>query len=859
MAIAYGNTMLDAEMNVCHMDPNVGNNGSTSVPNPSRALPVDIHEHMSQRKYAPPKGYFGPNQLVTPVTGFYQNGQFACHWRRATVPQDDFHRRIYPTIPFDMLWAFQPRPDFNYNGDPFTYHEQDWRGRLVATLSTGDMRSVPVSSFSEKQAHGFGMATVWLVLFPFSIFWARYLRSKSRWILLHITIQTLGTLGIITFLTIITTNSVHLDRPHPRLGLSIISLLAVQVTMGLLNAFGLWFERFDRMRKWFQRVHYALGASLIIMAAVQVGLGLDTLYPWVQPRYPGLKDPGFASGKEVVQANVKFAFDEKFKTDRDTVDDSVDMGTLGSGSERTGSEGTLVGSTHGLLTHALRSFSWDSLNQAILDGELLVVANRKFVYDISQWIRSHPGGQIILLGVAGTDISDDYFHEAGFDAEQVTFVPPAPPQRLDRRDATTLRRASGASLSTSDDRSSIRRPPSSFGELSAETAMPSLTEEDWKRMLRARRTHVHTKLAIQRLAQLLVGELRPPPFSAPVNFDPNEFRRYAITEKKLLTPLTTRTPVYSLRFCLLYPHATPGPFPSILPGQCVEIQIRIDGEWISRYYTPVRGADMGCFEVDVKATVPGRMSRWLVKQKCGDRQVKIRGPFGASIVGPGREVSGMGPPGEGGWRTKGVPEEIVFVAAGSGISPFLQMVRALALPIGQPLRVINDFVPNLADEMPLTPGDVVVTEHHYNDGWALGHTARGTARHGMFPLSCTLPPFNASRHSSPPPFKLTLINCVRTLDDIFEPDLLLGVEYAYPGLLTTHHFVESLPSMWSSERRIPGFIHSGRLTRDALAGVLGDKWGGEDNGEEGFPKVVYVCGPSSFNGFVVDVATECGA
>ncbi|KAJ3261620.1 S-methyl-5-thioribose-1-phosphate isomerase, partial [Borealophlyctis nickersoniae] len=489
-----------------------------------------------------------------------------------------------------MLWAFNPRPDLNYWGGLFTYHSQTYRGRLVTTLSTGAMKSVPVSSFSEKQAHGFGMATVWLVLFPLSVFWARYLRSTSRWIIAHIVVQTVGTLGVITFLTVILINSVHPDRPHAQLGVSIVSLMGVQVTMGLLNFCGLWVERFDRLRKWFQRVHYTIGASLLVLAVVQVGLGLDTLYPWVQPSWVAYfsivlgwitafavaetwfrfrvyrKDPGFTNGNQVVQANINFTFDAKFKPDRDTVDDGVGMGMLGqSGSEGTGSDGTFVASTshtRGLLPHDLRSFSWDSLNEAVLDG-------------------------------------DDYFHEAGFDAEQFTFLPPAPPQRVDRRDASLLRQSSGTSLPVSP----TQQRSSSFWEFSAETALPSLTEQDWKRILRARRTHVHTKLAIQKLAHLLVGELRPPALLTPtVTFDPTEFRRYAVTEKNLQTPLTTRTPVYSLRFCLLYPHATPGPFPAILPGQCVEIQARINGEWVSRYYTPVRGRDMGCFEVDVKAT-----------------------------------------------------------------------------------------------------------------------------------------------------------------------------------------------------------------------------------------------------------------
>jgi cytochrome b involved in lipid metabolism len=60
------------------------------------------------------------------------------------------------------------------------------------------------------------------------------------------------------------------------------------------------------------------------------------------------------------------------------------------------------------------SYTFESLDEAVVDGALLVVANGKYVYDISNWINSHPGGQIILYSVIGTDITSDYFLEAGY-------------------------------------------------------------------------------------------------------------------------------------------------------------------------------------------------------------------------------------------------------------------------------------------------------------------------------------------------------------------------------------------------------------------------------------------------------------
>jgi hypothetical protein len=39
----------------------------------------------------------------------------------------------------------------------------------------------------------------------------------------------------------------------------------------------------------------------------------------------------------------------------------------------------------------LPSYSWEDINQSILDGRLLVVANGKYVYAIDKWLDSHPG------------------------------------------------------------------------------------------------------------------------------------------------------------------------------------------------------------------------------------------------------------------------------------------------------------------------------------------------------------------------------------------------------------------------------------------------------------------------------------
>ena len=447
--------------------------------------------------------------------------------------------------------------------------------------------------------------------------------------------------------------------------------------------------------------------------------------------------------------------------------------------------------------------------------------------------------------------SNDYFHEAGFDASEFIPKKAIPAQKGQR----------SRDIRAPQPESTIvpRRPRESAIELfQSQFNQSQLTEEDWKKILRSRRTHVHTRLAIQKLASLLIGELPPPSYQiTPADaFDANEFRRFAITQKTLLTANNIRTPVYSLRLCHIYPHTTVGTPPAILPGQSIEIQARIDGEWVSRYYTPLAG-DMNAFEISVKVVPDGLMSKWLVKQKPGDRQFKVRGPFGAPIVGPGRVMPGCGVVrGAHGGRENGIPDEIVMIAAGSGLSPFIQAIKHMLLPLGQPLMIAAEHFPAADDELELYPGDFVYTTYHYNDGWALGTVAH-TGQNGIFPLPVTFPPF----HDSNRRFKITLINCVHSLDDVYGGEVFTGAKLSYPDLIDVHHFVEALePRDVARDDGIEfGTLHSGKVDREKLLQVLGRKSWGEETPEGGVVTKCIVCGPPTFNSLVVDALTDAGA
>ncbi|KAJ3054474.1 hypothetical protein HK102_011516, partial [Quaeritorhiza haematococci] len=362
--------------------------------------------------------------------------------------------------------------------------------------------------------------------------------------------------------------------------------------------------------------------------------------------------------------------------------------------------------------------------------KMYVVANGKYVFDINQWIRSHPGGQLILHSVAGTDITNDYFHEAGYDA--AAFVskkdskllqagPRALPSNLNINTIRSNLNMSTVRTSLSKDNTAaatwVGPIPEEQQQAAAQLAnvVSSLTEAEWKRVLRARRPHVHTRLAIQKLSTLLVGEIQHPSGKAAGAYDPSEYRRYALVESQLVTTASTvLNPVYKLKFALLYPYdyRTSSP-PLFLPGQCIEIQCRIGGSYVSRYYTPVNGGPSG-FEVIMKVYPNGVLTPFLARQKPGERQFKIRGPFGSPFVDPEKPIVPHADVSE--W----CHDRLLFICGGSGLAPALQLLEYLFLPTYVPLFVHDHYKATHGDEITLEPGNWVIVRTHLMDGWAEG-------------------------------------------------------------------------------------------------------------------------------------------
>jgi hypothetical protein len=169
---------------------------------------------------------------------------------------------------------------------------------------------------------------------------------------------------------------------------------------------------------------------------------------------------------------------------------------------------------------------------------------------------------------------DDYFHESGFDAAEFTPKAAPPLQRTHTNQAVIG--LSRADLIAANKSTRI----SMDGSMQTQDApISSFTEDDWVAIQRARRTHVHTRLAIQKLATLVVGEMKTLTRNSQDLtstsltddsenvFDPHQYIRYAITGKTIESPTSSTAPFFRLRFCVLYPYDTRSGQPSyFLPG-----------------------------------------------------------------------------------------------------------------------------------------------------------------------------------------------------------------------------------------------------------------------------------------------------
>ncbi|KAJ3313100.1 Cytochrome b5 reductase 4 [Boothiomyces sp. JEL0838] len=748
IAIGLGRTMRESQFIVCH---NIEGE-------------IVFHQHLAQQIYLAPTIDNPILVPLSPIGGLVNSTTHLCLFSRPTKPNDGFHKAIDVQNQYPIIWAFNPQnPIMNYYGAPFRMHAINHMGSTSAVLSTGEMQDLAIRSNTIAKIHGLGLGFVWFTIFPIGIFVARYFKSVPWWIKFKVKNQSFGGISAVVLILL---NLVYLPQimyqTHLIFGFCIFALLFIQSSIGLTTFLGFSIPKIAKNLKIWKLIHKSVGIILMLSGWVQIAMGINIIYPFIEPNdnsawiafivFCGFWVAVFVITEVYFQSTiVNESLFPSITKNRGAIRDPQIVSKVSTTRRKKSKKKAKENSTV--------SYTWETLATAIMEGKYFVVANGKYVIDISKWINSHPGGQIILHSVVGTDITPDYYLEAGFDAEN--FIPRKviPARKLERT-------ASQKSIAKSFDGMNIDE------ELKAAS---NFSKQEWKLIQLARKTHVHSKLAIQRLSQLTIAEIVTS--SDERMFDPYEFRRYALTEIEVLKEEDTEA-VSIFRFCLLYPYDTRENEPTIfLPGQHIEILMKIGGEWVLRKYTPTSG-NLTSIEIIIKKVPYGKMTDALFSAFPGESQYRIRGPFGTpffkDIPMPSKDKNYDEPPA----RINYGFDHIIFIAGGSGITPFIQLINQAFLPIDVPIEICEKYTPQKPDELRVSPGDNVHVKYHYLDGWCFGMNLT-TDKAGTFPVRCTKP-----RQSA----KINLIAICESPNGYIGVDLVEGTRIGFPDYFKVFQF-----------------------------------------------------------------------
>lgn len=135
-----------------------------------------------------------------------------------------------------------------------------------------------------------------------------------------------------------------------------------------------------------------------------------------------------------------------------------------------------------------------------------------------------------------------------------------------------------------------------------------------------------------------------------VALNPKEWRSFRVSEVEQVTSTVAR-----VRFDLPSPEHEMG----LSVASCLMARADIDGKMVTRPYTPISmNEEKGILELTVKGYPNGALSKYIVNLKVGD-ELEMKGPFKKLDYQPNMK------------------KEIGMIAGGSGITPMLQVIRAI--------------------------------------------------------------------------------------------------------------------------------------------------------------------------------------
>ncbi|KAH7079603.1 hypothetical protein FB567DRAFT_595595 [Paraphoma chrysanthemicola] len=329
------------------------------------------------------------------------------------------------------------------------------------------------------------------------------------------------------------------------------------------------------------------------------------------------------------------------------------------------------------------------------------------VYDVTKYVRDHPGGEDILVDVAGKVASEEY-DEVGHseDADEIlkgyligtasdykakrstavklvqNMSSPAEIAKIRKPSslpsvakvvagpliiaavaygassylpATTRNLLSGLSISQipvlAGQTSRSHMPGPFFGGFAIASVLSTIAAGMIGKEL-SKFTHVESGFGRNLPRRKAVSKMRPTnPHLIKGFLNAKEFKGLKVSKIEQLSPN-----VYRYVFALPRPQDVVG-----LPiGQHVSIKATVDGKIVQRSYTPTsNNLDRGVLELVIKVYPDGQLTgKYFANLKVGD-EVQLRGPKGAMRYQPGH------------------CKKIGMIAGGTGVTPMYQLIRAI--------------------------------------------------------------------------------------------------------------------------------------------------------------------------------------
>ncbi|KNG82793.1 putative cytochrome B5 [Aspergillus nomiae NRRL 13137] len=393
------------------------------------------------------------------------------------------------------------------------------------------------------------------------------------------------------------------------------------------------------------------------------------------------------------------------------------------------------------------SFTLEQVQKHCKPDDVWIVLHNR-VYDVTKYLEDHPGGSAILVEVAGTDATEA-FEEVGHSDEAREQLEPfyvgdlpteeqTEPVEIYRPAYEQVSQSAAVNVKKATSWSSIIQTiiKCAMAGLAGKAAITAyhrgITTTEIAYALRSLTksvsphqgpghdgthfwagvgiasavqfsltlglgTWISTKLDVQqefthyaprrpaKTARMIKLPRTNLPLKKPSVLDPRKWRSFTLTRKTEVAPH-----VYRFIFALPNPDDILG-----LPtGQHIALRATINGQSVSRSYTPVsNNSDVGRIELLIKVYPNGAMTQHLAQMNVGE-SIEIRGPKGAMQY------------------SRQYAKHIGMIAGGTGITPMYQLIRAICEDDADKTQVSLLYANNTEEDILLrTELDDFATRH----------------------------------------------------------------------------------------------------------------------------------------------------